>query len=96
MGLQGMINDMVAQCDFDLSKRGARPEGRRRGDRRALARLITALENGAVADKLKSQLLQDAPRPRRADPRHHRHRRLGQVQPHRRADPPPAPRPGRP
>ena len=61
MGLQGMINDMVAQCDFDLSKRGV-PDLKAvaGGDRRALAHLMTALENGAVADKLKSQLLQDA------------------------------------
>ncbi|MBK7135953.1 MAG: methylmalonyl-CoA mutase family protein [Rhodocyclales bacterium] len=60
MGLQGMINDMVAQCDIDLA---ARPlpdlKAVAAGDRRALARLITALENGAVPDKLKSQLLQD-------------------------------------
>ena len=60
MGLQGMINDMVAQCDVDLSKRGV-PDLKAvaGGDRRALAHLMTALENGAVADKLKSQLLQD-------------------------------------
>ncbi len=59
MGLQGMINDMVAQCDFDLSKTTPNLKAVAEGDRRALARLITALENGAVADKLKSQLLQD-------------------------------------
>jgi hypothetical protein len=37
MGLQGMINDMVAQCDFDLSKRGV-PDLKAvaAGDRRAL------------------------------------------------------------
>ena len=60
MGLQGMINDMVAQCDVDLSATNA-PELKAvvAGDRRALARLITALENGAVPDGLKSQLLQD-------------------------------------
>ncbi|MBM3391367.1 MAG: methylmalonyl-CoA mutase [Betaproteobacteria bacterium] len=58
MGLQGMINDMVAQCDVAIS--GA-PDLKAvaAGDRRALSRLITALENGAVPDKLKSQLLQD-------------------------------------
>ncbi len=63
MGLQGMINDMVAQCDVDLSKSvpdlKAVAAGERRAQLRNLARLITALENGAVADKLKSQLLQD-------------------------------------
>jgi methylmalonyl-CoA mutase len=59
MGLQGMINDMVAQCDVDLSKTAPDLKAVAAGDRRALSRLITALENGAVADKLKSQLLQD-------------------------------------
>jgi methylmalonyl-CoA mutase len=58
MGLQGMINDMVAQCDVDLSKSAPDLKAVAAGDRRALSRLITALENGAVADKLKSQLLQ--------------------------------------
>ena len=51
MGLQGMINDMVTRCDVDLV--GARADVARR-DRtataeahwRALAQLITALENG--------------------------------------------------
>jgi methylmalonyl-CoA mutase len=62
MGLQGMINDMVAQCDFDLSKTAPDLKAVAAGDRRALARLITAMENGAVADKLKSQLLQDGAR----------------------------------
>jgi hypothetical protein len=54
MGLQGMINDMVQRCDFDLSApRAAGTEGA--GSRRprrapaALAQIITALENGAVA-----------------------------------------------
>ncbi|MBI4988640.1 MAG: cobalamin B12-binding domain-containing protein [Rhodocyclales bacterium] len=59
MGLQGMINDMVAQCDFDLSKSATDLKAVAAGDRRALSRLMTALENGAVSDKLKSQLLQD-------------------------------------
>jgi len=59
MGLQGMINDMVAQCDFDLSKSAPDLKAVAAGDRRALSRLITALENGAVTEKLKSQLLQD-------------------------------------
>ncbi len=59
MGLQGMINDMVAQCDVDLSKSAPDLKAVAAGDRRVLSRLITALENGAVPDKLKSQLLQD-------------------------------------
>ena len=52
MGLQGMINDMVAQCDVDLSKSAPDLKAVAAGDRRVLSRLITALENGAVPDKL--------------------------------------------
>ena len=58
MGLQGMINDMVSRCDEDLSqhaprelkalKLGSRPDEVVRAHR-ALARLITALENGPPA-----------------------------------------------
>ncbi|HZR71233.1 MAG TPA: fused isobutyryl-CoA mutase/GTPase IcmF [Burkholderiales bacterium] len=50
MGLQGMIDDMLARCDHDLA-RGAAPDldAVQRGDRRALARLITVLERGAGA-----------------------------------------------
>src|SRR5437773_9353151 len=45
MGLQGMINDMLERCDEDLSQYAPRDlKGLKRGDRRALARLITALE----------------------------------------------------
>src|SRR5512140_2727378 len=47
LGLQGMIDDMLAACDFDPA--AARPpdfENVARGDRRALATLITALDNG--------------------------------------------------
>ena len=53
MGLQGMIGSMVAACDVDLAAQSpkslealADPDPTRRW--RALARLITALENGAV------------------------------------------------
>ncbi len=64
MGLQGMINDMVAQCDVDPVAKApqdlrAVAGGDWRDRLRTLARLITALENGVVSDKLKSQLLQD-------------------------------------
>src|SRR5512145_526686 len=38
MGLQGMINDMLARCDFDLTRDPARKEPK------ALAQVITALE----------------------------------------------------
>src|SRR3954454_1379454 len=42
MGLQGMINDMLARCDFDPTQYA--PKGLRKGDLRCLAQVITALE----------------------------------------------------
>ncbi|AOY91929.1 methylmalonyl-CoA mutase [Cupriavidus sp. USMAA2-4] len=49
MGLDGMIADMVQRCDIDLARYApATLDGVRGGDRRALAQLITALENGAA------------------------------------------------
>ena len=64
MGLQGMINDLVQQSDFDVGAQGlAAPdkvlEGLKAGDRRLLARVITLLENGA-APALKEPLLKAA------------------------------------
>ena len=54
MGLQGMINDMLARCDFDPAQYAPRElEGLGRGERRALAQLITALELGAADARLK-------------------------------------------
>src|SRR5574341_504103 len=48
MGLQGMINDMLARCDVDPAAHAPRDlKAVEAGDRRALARLISALENGA-------------------------------------------------
>ncbi|WP_432259046.1 fused isobutyryl-CoA mutase/GTPase IcmF [Cupriavidus sp. TMH.W2] len=47
MGLAGMIADMVQRCDIDLSRYApASLDPVAAGDRRALAQLITALENG--------------------------------------------------
>src|SRR5436309_13142123 len=61
MGLQGMINDMLASCDEDLSQHAPNElNGVKRGDRRGLARLITALENGATDLKLRKQMLKEA------------------------------------
>src|SRR6266853_5989505 len=61
MGLQGMINDMLARCDEDLSRHAPRDlTGVKRGDRRGLARLITALENGAADPKLRERMLKEA------------------------------------
>jgi methylmalonyl-CoA mutase len=51
MGLQGMINDMLARCDFDLAQYA--PAELKPGDPRALAQAITALELGTFSnDKL--------------------------------------------
>ncbi|NMG37106.1 methylmalonyl-CoA mutase [Azoarcus sp. TTM-91] len=69
LGLQGMINDLVERCDFDLG--GAAPSapaailaGLADGDRSArlrhLARLITALENGACSEAARRALLEAA------------------------------------
>lgn len=47
MGLAGMIADMVQRCDIDLSRYAPTTlDAVAAGDRRALAQLITALENG--------------------------------------------------
>ncbi len=64
MGLQGMINDLVQQSDFDVAAPGLPAtekvlEGLRAGDRRLLARVITVLENGS-APALKEPLLKAA------------------------------------
>src|SRR5437764_6808989 len=44
MGLQGMINDMLARCDFDLAQYA--PKQLEPGNARSLAQVITALELG--------------------------------------------------
>src|SRR5213593_445729 len=44
MGLQGMINDMLARCDYDPAQHA--PKELKKGDLRALPRVITALELG--------------------------------------------------
>src|SRR5215813_8866982 len=60
MGLQGMINDMIARCDEDLARHAPQDlAALKGGDRRALARLITALEAG-TAGKLREQVAQEA------------------------------------
>src|SRR3954467_10906935 len=48
MGLQGMINDMLARCDFDPSQKNPK----------TLAQIITALELGVLENK--NQLLEKA------------------------------------
>jgi methylmalonyl-CoA mutase len=51
LGLQGMINDMVARADVDLAPLApATVAALESGDRRALARIITALEAGTWSE----------------------------------------------
>ena len=61
MGLVGMIQWMVQQCDVDLSTYSpTQLDAIRNGDveqrHRPLAQLITALENGKASDKLRAEL----------------------------------------
>ncbi|QEL63813.1 methylmalonyl-CoA mutase [Oryzomicrobium terrae] len=65
LGLQGMINEVVETSDYDLTT--AAPQGveavlagLRSGDRRTLAKVITALENGAYGDDVKTALREAA------------------------------------
>ena len=51
MGLQGMINDMLARCDFDLARFA--PKALERGNPRSLAQVITAIELGTFDGELK-------------------------------------------
>ena len=101
LGLQGMINEIVAACDIGprdrpagVARRAARTATRFERTH-ALARLITGLENGAVPAKLRDELLAAAAKSGVPDARHHRHRRRGQELAHRRARAPLPPRPAR-
>jgi len=64
MGLQGMIGEMVMRCDSDLSSQApsdlAALKGHGEAAWRALAQLITALENGAVDAALLKSLRSQA------------------------------------
>ncbi len=64
MGLLGMIWDMLGRCDIDLSTYAPVSLGAIRGpaqpNRRALAQLITALENGKADPVLHRQMLEAA------------------------------------
>jgi len=58
MGLQGMINDMLARCDFNPAEQ--LPRELKQGDFRALARVITALELGVCGPELKRNIVDKA------------------------------------
>ena len=49
LGLPGMINGLIAECDVDLAAEPAPLEAVLAGEERALARFITALEEGTVS-----------------------------------------------
>ncbi|HEV7612882.1 MAG TPA: fused isobutyryl-CoA mutase/GTPase IcmF [Steroidobacteraceae bacterium] len=64
LGLQGMIDDVIRTSDYDLSAlapaEGEALEALRTGNRRQLARVITAVESRAYSMKTRQALLQAA------------------------------------
>src|SRR5271169_4393620 len=64
LGLQGMINDLIRQSDFDLSALAPAEtealDALRLGNRRQLARIITAVENRTYPMRIRQMLLQAA------------------------------------
>ena len=54
MGLQGMINDMLARCDFNPVERA--PVALAAGDFRTLAKVISAMELGVLDEEFRQQL----------------------------------------
>ncbi|WP_028007198.1 fused isobutyryl-CoA mutase/GTPase IcmF [Solimonas flava] len=60
LGLQGMINDVIQSSDYDLGALAPQPaevlDALRSGDRRRLARTITALENGEYPDGVREAI----------------------------------------
>ncbi len=67
LGLQGMISEIVSACDVNLATDlppsvAALTQGTRHERTHALARLVTGLENGAVPEKLRGEILAAAKR----------------------------------
>jgi methylmalonyl-CoA mutase len=64
MGLQGMIDDLIRASDYDLAAfapaESEALEALRSGNRRQLARIITAVENRAYPMRVRQSLLQAA------------------------------------
>ena len=64
MGLQGMINDLMERTDFNLAEFAPKPakvvDALKSGNRRLLAQVITALENGAYGDEIKKAVREAA------------------------------------
>ena len=68
LGLRGMIDDMIARCDAGAS-RAVPPDGLERladGDRRVLARVITAIEDGFIEPAMLAAIRERAAQPRAA------------------------------
>jgi methylmalonyl-CoA mutase len=58
LGLDGMIDDMRRKADYDVCESVPTSlDGLAGGDRRDLARLISALENGVLDEKLRADIL---------------------------------------
>ena len=71
LGLRGMIDDMIARCDTG-ARRAVPPDSLDRlaaGDRRALARVITAIEDGFIEPAMLAAIREGAAAPRAAMPR---------------------------
>ena len=60
MGLAGMIGSMMQACDVDLTAHSPRELAPIQNDWRALAQLITALENNTASSALKAELKSQA------------------------------------
>jgi len=64
LGLQGMIDDVIRSSDYDLCAlapaESEAMEALRSGDRRQLARVITAVENRSYPARMRQALLQAA------------------------------------
>ncbi|TDB92264.1 fused isobutyryl-CoA mutase/GTPase IcmF [Actinomadura sp. 7K534] len=60
LGLPGMINELVRDCDVDLAAEPVPADAVLAGDRRALARTITCLQAGKLPDEARSALAEAA------------------------------------
>jgi len=56
LGLPGMINELIRECDVDLAAEPPSPEMVLAGDRRALARIITCLQCGRLPEQHRAAL----------------------------------------
>jgi isobutyryl-CoA mutase len=60
LGLAGMINELVKAADTDLTARQPEPDAVLAGDRQALARAITCLQAGRLADSARKRITEAA------------------------------------